>query len=57
MNRTTLVDDPRTGRSQTACAILKNKMELTLGSRDTSSPEGECTEAGSITSTREAKQL
>ena len=58
MNRTTsVVDDARTGRSQTACAILKGKTKETLGSRDTSSPEGECIEAGSITSTREVKQL
>ena len=58
MNRTTPVDDDaRTERSQTTCVILKSKTELTLGSRDTSSPEGECIEAGSITSTREVKQL
>ena len=58
MSQTALVIDDagRMERTAAPCVILKARTEETLGSRDTSSPEGECIEAGSITTTREVKQ-
>ena len=57
MSQTALVIDDayRMERTAAPCVILKVRTEETLGSRDTS-PEGECIEAGSITTTREVKQ-